>query len=262
MGDLSGGGQQDEYPVRQVTVPGFWIMETEVTVDMYRRYIEATGTLTGPPCWVYEGDWVPRHDLNWRQPGFKQHGSHPVTCMNWHDATGFARWLTEATTVRFALPSEAQWEYAARAGQSARYINATDRANLCRYANGADSAALLDYPDFDVNDCADGFTRTSPAGTYLPNAWGLYDMSGNVWEWTRDCWHTSYEAAPQDGSAKDTGNCKRRAYRGGAYGDVPYFLRLSLRNRGDVDQRRDDVGFRLVVNGSDTPLAAPLPAPP
>lgn len=251
MGDLSGVGQEDERPVRTVSVPGFWMMSTEVTMDMFQRFVAATGHTVPAGCSYFSGGWKFDEALSWRAPGFVLGPDHPVTCVSWHDARAFADWLSLETGMTFNLPSEAQWEFAARAGTRSRYSFGDDPALLCKYANGADRRSLADYPDFDANDCDDGYTRTAPVGSYPANAWGLHDLTGNVWEWVADCWSADYAAMPLDGSARDEGDCGRRGYRGGAYGDVPFFLRIALRNRGNPAERKDDVGFRVVLSRWD-----------
>jgi formylglycine-generating enzyme required for sulfatase activity len=248
MGDTSGRGQADEQPVREVTMQGFWMMRTEVTRAMFARFVEATGHDTGQGCWVHEGDWVVNEALDWRSPGFPQTDNHPVTCVSWHDAQAFINWLNQQTGRTFRLPTEAEWEYATRAGSDTVYYWGDSPALLCSHANAADRSALQDYPGFAVNDCDDGHVRTSPAASFASNPWGLHDLYGNVWEWVEDCWHPSYKGAPRDGSAVRTGECDRRGFRGGGYGDIPHFARSTLRNRGDSTHRKDDIGFRLVVS--------------
>ncbi len=248
MGDLNGTGQEDERPVRTVQVTDFWMMHTEVTVDMFRKYVAETGYEIPAGCGYFEDGWQTGEDLSWESPGFNQGPDHPVTCVSWEDAMAFSLWVSLETGLDFSLPTEAQWEYAARAATGSAFSHGSDPGELCEHANGADQRALADYPGFDVNTCDDGYTRTAPAGSYPANAWGLHDMTGNVWEWVADCWPSDYASAPRDGTAFLGGACERRGYRGGAYGDVPFFLRVSLRNRGYPGERRDDVGFRLVLN--------------
>jgi formylglycine-generating enzyme required for sulfatase activity len=245
MGDLDGIGHDDERPVRSMTLPGFWMMQTEVTRAHFQRFISGTGYEISPGCGYFADGWTHGEALSWQDPGFAQGADHPVTCVSWRDASAFAQWLSDETGQLFTLPSEAQWEYAARARSTTPYSFGEDAGLLCAYANGADQRALVDYPGFDVIDCDDGHTRTAPVASYRANAFGLYDMTGNVWEWVLDCYNGSYQTA--SGTVDNQQNCERRVYRGGAYGDVPYFLRVALRNRGYPDERRDDVGFRLVV---------------
>ena len=247
MGDRAGVGQADERPLRTVALNGFWLMATEVSVGLFSAYAKARDVAIAPGCGVFQAGWTMDTALDWRNPGFAQGPRHPVTCVSWQDAVAFAEFLSDVTGQTFFLPSESQWEYAARAGSGTRFAHGDNVAPLCRHANGADQQALRDYPGFSVNQCDDGFVRTAPVGSFAANAWGLADMTGNVWEWVADCWHTDYAAAPSDGSAFETAGCSRRGFRGGAYGDVPFFLRIALRNRGAADARKDDVGFRLAA---------------
>jgi sulfatase modifying factor 1 len=251
MGDIQGIGQADERPVREVWVGDFWMMRTEVTRGMFALFAKETAYETGSKCWVFEGGWTEQSDLSWRNPGFNQSADHPVTCVNWHDARAFATWLSSKTGMAFRLPSEAEWEYAARAGTDTVYYWGEDPLRLCENANAADTRAVEHYPGFTVNECDDGFVRTSPVGTYSANAWGIQDLYGNVWEWVEDCWNDSYRDAPTHGGAWLAGDCARRGFRGGGYGDTPRFARSTLRNRSNARHRKDDIGFRLVVDNRE-----------
>ncbi len=248
MGDVQGGGQSDEKPLHQVRIEGFWMMRTEVTRGMFEQFVARTGYDAGNRCWVHEGGWVEKEGLNWRNPGFAQDENHPVTCVNWHDAKAFTAWLNLETGERLRLPSEAEWEYAARAGSDTTYYTGNDPAMLCSHANAADQSALQQYPGFAVNACNDGYARTAPVAVFAANPWGLHDIYGNVWEWVEDCWNTSYAGAPGDSSAYLGGDCSRRGFRGGGYGDIPRFARSTLRNRDRALHRKDDIGFRLVTS--------------
>jgi len=252
MGDISGDGQADERPLREVEISGFWMMQTEVTRGMFARFVEDSGHDTGNRCWVHDGGWSERDDLNWKAPGFVQSDDHPVTCVNWNDAQTFITWLNRKSGEVFRLPSEAEWEYAARAGSETLYYMGNEPSELCAHANAADKRALEHYPDFAVNDCDDGYVRTSPVASFTASPWGLYDIYGNVWEWVEDCWSASYAGAPADGSAVFEADCSRRGFRGGGYGDIPHFARSTLRNRGNAAHRKDDIGFRLVVSAAET----------
>jgi formylglycine-generating enzyme required for sulfatase activity len=248
MGDIGGTGQADERPLREVEIDGLWMMRTEVTRAMYAGFVADTRYASGDRCWVHAGVWIEKDGLDWRHPGFRQGDDHPVTCINWHDARAFIAWLNRKTGEAFRLPSEAEWEYAARAGTETLYYTGNEPAALCTHANAADKSALEHYPEFAVNTCDDGYTRTSPVASFAASQWGLYDMYGNVWEWVEDCWNSSYAGAPADGSAYLEGDCARRGFRGGGYGDIPRFARSTLRNRGHATHRKDDIGFRLVVS--------------
>jgi formylglycine-generating enzyme required for sulfatase activity len=252
MGDITGSGQADERPLREVAISGFWMMRTEVTRGMFARFVEDAGHDTGNRCWVHDGGWSEKDGLDWKAPGFVQSDGHPVTCVNWHDAQAFIAWLNHKSGEAFRLPSEAEWEYAARAGSESVYYMGDDPSELCAHANAADKKALEHYPGFAVNNCDDGYVRTSPVASLAASPWGLYDIYGNVWEWVEDCWRASYAGAPSDGSAVLEGDCTRRGFRGGGYGDIPHYARSTLRNRGNAAHRKDDIGFRLVITGPDT----------
>ena len=120
--------------------------------------------------------------------------------VSWEDAQGYVQWLSQETGARYRLLTEAEWEYVARAGtQTARYWGMRE-SGQCRYGNGADAAARREFPDVDASNftgCSDGYVYNAPVGSFQPNAFGLYDMLGNVWEWTEDCWNGDYSGAPR-----------------------------------------------------------------
>ena len=143
----------------------------------------------------------------------------PVINVNWDDAQGYVRWLSRETGEGYRLLTEAEWEYVARAGtQTARYWGESE-SEQCRYGNGYDRTSHAEYA-WDWNEpvaCSDGYADTAPVGSFQPNAFGLYDVLGNVWEWTVDCWNDEYSGAPTDGSAWDVGDCSVRVLRGGSW---------------------------------------------
>ena len=147
----------------------------------------------------------------------------------------------------YRLLSEAEWEYVARAGtETARYWG--DAASeQCRYANGADATGIEKYARWRTTTvpCADGHADTGPVGSYEPNAFGLHDVLGNVWEWTGDCWNGSHRGAPLDGGAWESGDCSRRVLRGGAWGFGSRFLRSAHRDWDYSASRLRVVGFRV-----------------
>lgn len=212
MGDLGGNGQSDERPVHDVAVAAFRLAKYEVTFEQYDLYAMVTGKALPD-------------DRGWGR------GNRPVINVNWEDAQGFIAWLNEQSGAKYRLPSEAEWEYAARAGSTTQYPwgDAFDpgRANGSRV------------------DGADQWSNTAPVGSLSANEFGLYDMVGNVWEWTADCWNASYEGAPPDGSAWTVGDCTRRLVRGGSWNLDPPPLRVSNRAGDDSAYRLDSLGFRL-----------------
>jgi len=183
-----------------VSLRPFAIARHEVSFDEYDLFAEAT-------------DRKMPDDQGWGR------GKRPVINVSWEDAMAYAEWLSQQSGVSYRLPSEAEWEYAVRAGtETARFWG--DDPNLaCQYANVYD---LTGKKARDIgwthHDCDDGEANTAPVGRYGANPFGLNDMLGNVWEWTADCWHGSYDKAPTDGSAweqADGGDCTRRVVRGG-----------------------------------------------
>ena len=251
MGDLSGEGDEDEKPVHSVTVPAFLMGKHEVTVGQFHRFVKATEYRTdangNPDMAVYTGDglgWA--SGCSWCNPGFSVGDDHPVVCVNWNDAEAFVEWLSAQTGRTFRLPTEAEWEYAARAGSGTKYHFGNSESQLCRYANHADQST--DYSDRN-NSCSDGVgKRTAVVGRYQPNGYGLYDMHGNVWEWVQDCWNSSYAGAPMDGRAWRLGECNRRVLRGGSWDYMPRNLRSANRNWISRSNRNAGVGFRLALD--------------
>ena len=225
------------------------IAKFDVTRDEYAQFVTETNRPDPDSC--FGPDTSGRENdikgANWHSPGFPQAGRDPVVCVNWDDAQAYVAWLSAKTGHVYRLPTEAEWEYAARAGTTtARYFSASP-AELCRYVNHAD----LDYSeqnphDSDVNrECRDGYAFTSPVGSFAPNQFGLYDMLGNVWQWTEDCWNDNYNAAPSDGSSWQNGNCGRRVVRGAAFSNVPGLVLSAVRGGYKSSGRDHSGGFRV-----------------
>lgn len=244
------GRDSDEGPQHRVRISkAFALGVTEVTVTAFRGFVEGTGYRTsaeqGDGCYAWTGSsWELDKKLHWRKPGFEQGGDHPVVCVSWRDATAYAKWLSGQTGEDYRLPTEAEWEYATRAGTNTRYYWGNEEEPACRHANCCDTNC--EYPW--KSSCDDGYKNTAPVGRFQPNGFGLFDTSGNVWEWTADCWHGDYENAPEDGRAwgeEDGGNCARRVLRGGSWSSKPRRLRSADRSRGAPDDRNDRIGFRL-----------------
>lgn len=231
---------EDEEPQRRVTVrTGFAIGIYEVTFD------EWGACAGGGGCGGYRPS-----DEGWGR------GRRPVTNVSWEDARNYAEWLSEETGEPYRLPSEAQWEYAARAGtETARYWGES-AAEQCRYANGFDEdyAAINRrrvemFEEFGLGfpSCSDGQARgTAPVGSYEPNAFGLYDMIGNLTEWTDDCATRDYSDAPADDRVRTLGDCSRRVLRGGTWSYASEMLRSAQRLSFELDHRDNGLGFRVV----------------
>ena len=200
-----------EGPVHQVTIDYLLAVGVyEVTFNEYDYCVEQEGCDTP-------------NDSEWGR------GNRPVIDVNLSDVQKYLSWLSEGTGKPYRLLTEAEWEYAARAGTTTPY-----------HFGDTITAADANYED-------SNFKRTTPVGTYKPNNYGLHDVHGNVWEWVKDCWHNDYRGAPTDGSAWEN-NCANdeRIVRGGSYFDVPYDLRSAYRFNVE-DGRGRDIGFRVAL---------------
>ena len=264
MGCLSGGDSCSDYegPVREVAVPSFALGKYEVTRGEFAAFVSATEHVA-QGCSVFikkERSFArdlwgseTRDRASWRAPGWRQRYNEPVVCVNWEDASAYVRWLSEVTGEQYRLPSEAEWEYAARAGTTTRFYWGDGNAH-CAYANGADRTAERTFRPLEYSrsfsSCTDGAARTALVGSFEANAFGLYDMAGNVWEWVEDCWHDNYAGAPRDGSAWTARrNCERRSPRGGSWRDLSWALRSATRIGSVVWDatgiRTSESGFRV-----------------
>ena len=236
--------QADERPVHEVRLDAFALGRYEVTRGEYQAFVIATGYQSAG-CSIVDDDGRLDWDggASWHRPGFEQDNRHPAVCVSWTDAQAYVRWLSAETGERYRLPSEAEWEYGARAAYNLWWPD-----SACDYANSGDRALLRGVPGWPrpVFNCSDGAAHTAPVGSYGANEFGLQDMLGNVWEWTADCWHDNYQGAPADGSAwTRRGDCDRRVLRGGSWGTVPTGLRAANRYRNDDNRGSAMVGFRV-----------------
>jgi formylglycine-generating enzyme required for sulfatase activity len=226
MGDTFGDGQGDEKPVHKTCLDSFSIGRYEVTNGQYRKFRPDHHSGS------YEGNSLDNDD-------------QPVAYVSWIDAIAFAQWLEQKSGRKFRLPSEAEWEYAARGGTDNRNFWGSDPKDACRYANGADLAARSQWPDWTITECNDGFKVSAPAGRFIPNAFGLYDMMGNAWEWTNDWYDAEYYFdAPRDNPSGPPGGALRIP-RGGGWGNASECVRVSDRNGFAPDFRILFLGFRL-----------------
>jgi sulfatase modifying factor 1 len=235
-------------PQHAVEVRRFAAGKFEITRREYAVFAQATGR-GSDGCFVRAGeDFVHVPARDWRDPSFAQDDRHPVTCVSWDDATAYAGWLGGRTGKRYRLLTEAEWEYAARAGTVTTRYWGDAREAACSYGNGADHAARAQVSgahDWPVADCNDRHAYTAPVGSYRPNGFGLHDVLGNVAEWTQDCWNGNYKGAPVDGSAWATGDCELRAVRGGNWEDSPVGVRSAYRVGSPTVIRVFTRGFRV-----------------
>jgi formylglycine-generating enzyme required for sulfatase activity len=225
MGNLSGEQINDQEPVHSVTVPAFRLGKYEVTFAQWDACVADGG------C----GGYSP-HDQGWGR------GNRPVINVSWDDAQLYIDWLNTKTNGGYRLPTEAEWEYAARAGSTTKYPWGNDIGHNRANCRGRGS-------------CGDSYANTAPVGSFPANAWGLHDMPGNVWEWVQDCWHTDYEGAPSDGSAWIS-NCvggggsyndeySRRVRRGGSWDGYTAYLRSAYRGMTYRTNRLNLYGVRV-----------------
>jgi formylglycine-generating enzyme required for sulfatase activity len=172
--------------------------------------------------------------------------------LNLIDIRAYVDWLAGKTSRAYRLLTEAEWEYAARGRSTGSYSFGNDEKDLCRYGNGVDRTARNTLADLRGSSqkalCDDGYAYTSPVGTFAANGFGLYDMQGNAWQWTEDCWHANYVGAPSDGSAwLAAGDCNGHVLRGGAWSSDPSGLRAAARLRAPNLQRTSFFGLRVAL---------------
>jgi len=229
-----------ESPQQEVTIGApFAVGRHAVTRGQFAAFVQATGHKMEGGAYVWKGD-KGEHDPNgsWRTPGFDQNDNHPVVCVSWDDATAYAGWLSQQSGQTYRLLTEAEREYATRAGTTTPFWWGTSITTAQANYDG----------NYTYAGGAKGEWRkaTVPVGSFEPNPWGLFNVHGNVWEWCQDHWHDSYDGAPRDGSAwVDGGDSSRRVVRGGSWGDYPQDLRSAYRLRSSTDNRNDILGFRL-----------------
>jgi formylglycine-generating enzyme required for sulfatase activity len=230
----------------------FAIGRFEITIDQFSVFSAETGAAWGHHCKIIEGEdgsmakWAVRQASS-REPGFVATGSHPVVCTSWHDAQAYAAWLQRRTGRSYRLPTEAEWEYAARAGTTTRYSFGTDEGRLCEYARFADIGSPFSWR----GACRSATTAYGPfpVGRLKPNAWGIFDMHGNVWEWVKDCWTSNVREIPVDGSALErTGSCEIGVMRGGSWAAGYGKLRSAHRVPALTAARHNHLGFRVALS--------------
>jgi formylglycine-generating enzyme required for sulfatase activity len=230
-------GSEGQLPV---TIPRlFAVGRFAVTRGEFAAFVKATGHKAEGGCYAFDGtNWKLQADKSWRSPGFAQDDRHPAVCINWDDATAYAAWLSKTTGQSYRLFSETEREYVTRAGTPTPFSWGTsitpEQANYdgnYLYAGGGTKGAYR--------------KATVPVDSFKPNPWGLYNVHGNVWEWTQDCWNDKNTGNPGDGSARTTGECSRRVVRGGSWLDLPQFLRPAYRDGVTTVDRYDNLGFRV-----------------
>ncbi|MCP4697949.1 MAG: SUMF1/EgtB/PvdO family nonheme iron enzyme [Gammaproteobacteria bacterium] len=243
IGDIQGGGDSDEKPVHEVTLGKFSVGKYEVKKGEFRQFADVAGYTTEAEkekgCRTYKkGKWNWHKELNWRNPGFEQTDEHPAVCVSWNDASAYIAWLNDISGKQYRLPTEAEWEYAARAGSDTKYWWGNEASH--------------EYANYGRDECCGGFVlgkdqweKTAPAGSFPQNPFGLYDTAGNVDEWIQDWYGKDYYAnSPKKNPiGPDTGEI--RAVRGGGWSAVPYFIRSTIRGKDMPSNRTVNLGFRI-----------------
>jgi formylglycine-generating enzyme required for sulfatase activity len=252
-------------PQHEVTInKPFALGKYEVTVDEFAAFVAATGYETSGGCMEFSpvASFTISDEFDWDNPGYEQTGDSPVGCVSYYDVLAYTGWLSDITGEDYRLPTEAEWEYAARAGSTGPYHWGSDRMQVCRYANvrspGAHTISKR-QAESDRNDgfpCDDGMPLVAPAGSFEANSFGLHDMQGNNWEWVEDCNHKDYVGAPTDGSAwRDQEDakqgCQFGVIRGGSYLNLVERSSVTVRAGRPQSGRATNMGFR-VARGSET----------
>jgi sulfatase modifying factor 1 len=265
---------RDEAPRHPVQITrAFFLGQHEVTVGQFAKFLALSGykpesIADGTGGYGYSvihdqrqgdrGDAFAGRDptYSWQNPGFAQGENHPVVNVSWNDAVTMANWLSRREGRVYRLPSEAEWEYACRAGTSTRYAHGDDPLGLLKSANVFDmdaSEKWIRWRGFALEG-RDGYAFTAPVGSFAPNAFGLHDMSGNAWEWVADWYGEDYYAKSTGQDPKGPADGNVRVRRGGSWHTWPLYTRCSYRNWNSAQTRYTLVGFRLVREPLDNEL--------
>ncbi len=242
----------DEKPVHRVTLSDFYLSKYEVTLAEFRAFIEASGYQTDAEkegdSYGYEGtEWKKIAGRNWRHDpeGNPAPDNHPVINVSWNDAVAYCQWLGEKTGLPYRLPTEAEWEYAAGNGaKHTKFSWGNGDPTGKKGGNVADETGKKKFSTWTIfSGYTDGFVFTAPVGSFDYNDFGLYDMTGNVWEWCSD-WYGSYASGNQTNpSGPASGSV--RVLRGGSWLYHPLYCRVANRDSSTPGYRNGNVGFRL-----------------
>lgn len=246
MGDQFGEGDSDEKPVHRACVNDFYLGEHEVTVGEFREFVNETSYKTeaekGEECLYWTGSQLNmERSIYWDNSFFSQTEKNPVTCISWNDATKYIKWKNIKTGFNYRLPTEAEWEYAVReGGKSIRFAGFSNEGDLFLYANFCDVNCHFAWKTQNQND---GYPYTAPVKSYRPNSLGLYDMSGNVWEWVQDWYDKDYYSISLGKNLTGPKSGEYRVLRGGSWSSRTLFVRAAFRPKwGQIGH---DTGFRL-----------------
>lgn len=225
-----------EDQVRVIIAKPFAVGRFAVTRGEFAAFVAATGRKIEGACHRL-GEHGKGQQRDWRSPGFAQDDRHPVVCVSWHDAKAYAAWLSSTTGKRYRLLSEAEREFVTRAGTVTPFwwgnTISTDQANY---------DGRITYASGPVGEWRNA---TLAVDSFLPNPWGLYNVHGNIWDWTEDCWNETNTGNPGDGTARSSGDCSLRVVKGASFNNAPHTLRAARREREVADNRIVTFGFRV-----------------
>lgn len=239
--------EQPQHPV-QITRP-FYLAAHPVTVGQFRRFIDGSGYKTEAETAGDEWNWG-NPESDWENPGFDQGDDHPVVRVSHNDTMAFLGWLNTQEHGKkrsYRLPTEAEWEYACRAGTGGLYGGSDDPESLVRVANVADASFKKVDPDATCIRGDDGYAYTAPVGSFEPNAWHLYDMIGNVWEWCGDWYDPTYDKSSPREDPHNTAMASPRVVRGGCWYAPPWNCRPAARARYAPEDGCFNLGFRVAA---------------
>jgi formylglycine-generating enzyme required for sulfatase activity len=247
------GGVNDERyegPPHPVSIDySFAFGRLEITQAQFAEFVADTNYQAGTDCRMWTGETVePVAGKDWRDPGYGRppRDDDPVACVSWYDAKAYVAWLAKRTDKPYRLPTEAEWEYVAHGGDQTAYSWGDDPDAGCAVANYYDQAAAGLRP-WEPVACNDGQRIVAPVGSLAPNPFGVYDITGNVWEWAEDCYLVPYSVQPTDGTAYQTdGACEKRVVRGGAWHSRATWQRPTFRGRDTEDFVTQVFGIRVV----------------
>jgi formylglycine-generating enzyme required for sulfatase activity len=237
MGDQQGNGKSNELAHEVRISQAYAIGKFEITLGEFKEFVENTGYVTsaekGQGCYTFSKartwNWIQRAD--WRQPNFKQADSHPVVCVSWHDAVTYTQWLSKQTGQLYRLPTEAEWEYVARAGTNTNFWWGNEN-DMCNSANCCLGQNWVEK-------------QTRAVGSYQANTFGVHDTAGNVWEWTASNYVEQF-SGDENRVAGLTENDTMKTMRGGSWYSFPSDTRSSTRAKNWPQERHSTIGFRVV----------------
>ncbi len=238
----SGLGEKSEQPVHKINIKPFALGKYEITKGEFAQFVEKTSYQTDAEkaggCKAWTGNkWETKKEFNWRNVAFEQTNDHPVLCVSWNDAMAYVKWLAKETAKKYRLPTEAEWEYAARAGTTKSFSFGD-----CLTREQANFNAEKPFKNCPIGTASQ---QTVSVTNLKPNNWGLFHLHGNAWEWVQDSWHNNYKNAPKDSRAWQQTTFNKKVQRGGSWKNVATSCRSSYRTKASPDGRGNDIGFRV-----------------